>query len=145
MIRFFIQCTLLLIVLAFAWRRGEWPEKAAASMLVAHIVIDQAIHAMVGSRGTYEGLHPWHFPLDCLLLSGSIAILLKADRLWPILLGSAATLSLTGHLLRWAVPEMFPNVYAILERYPFWIAILVTGVGTWLHDNRKRRQTAPNI
>ncbi|MBX7495018.1 hypothetical protein K3172_04000 [Qipengyuania sp. 6B39] len=138
MIRTLVQVAVLIVVFVYAWRRGGWPEKALATGLLSQILLDQTFHAVIGEGGDYLGLHPWHFFLDCLLLALIVTIALKADRFWTLWAGSLQLLAVGGHVLRAIDGGMFPLIYAILERFPFWMLILITGWGTYNHQQRSR-------
>ncbi|QPC98147.1 hypothetical protein [Qipengyuania soli] len=130
MVRFAIQCALLLVVCWLAWRRGGLSERLVATALSAQLVVDQLLHFALGARGSYWGLHLWHFPLDLALFAVILTAALKADRWWVIWAGSAQFLAVLGHILRAIDDAMFPITYAIMERLPFWLVILLAGYGT---------------
>ena len=139
MTRLLAQAILLVVVAGFAWRKGEWPERASATALLATLFIDQVAHRVFGMPwGPYDQLHPWHFTLDCALLAVILSIALKADRLWTLWLGSAQILAVAGHVARALSADIHPMIYAILERYPFWMAIVITAWGTRNVAHRKR-------
>lgn len=139
MVRFLLFLTLLSVVAIYAWRRGGWPEKAAATGLVLQVAVDQAYHLLSGTRGgDFTDVHLWHFFLDLALFGFVIYIALRADRFWPLWLGGTMIIMLIAHLLR-AMAQMHPDIYAIINRYPFWLAIIVVGIGTAAYDRRNRR------
>ncbi|MBO6526414.1 hypothetical protein [Erythrobacter sp.] len=139
MVRFALFVALLCAVTIYAWRRGGWPEKASASALAAQVVIDQAYHLLIGTRGgDFTDVHMWHFMLDIVLFAAVLFIALRADRFWPLWLGGTMIIMLSAHALR-GMAEMHPDIYAVINRYPFWMAILVVGVGTALQDQRARK------
>jgi hypothetical protein len=129
--RFVAQVVLLLLVQVYAWRRGGWPERAAATAFLASLGIDQVAHQLLGvGQGTYLTISTWHFSLDCLLLVAVLAIGLRARRLWTIWLGSLQILAVFGHVARVVDAQMNPLIYAILGRYPYWLALIVIAWGT---------------
>ena len=143
MTRLHVQLVLLLLLVIYAWRRGGRPEKAISTTLLALVVADQAFHLALGDGGDYWGLHPWHFAIDCTLLAVIVAIALKADRLWTLWAGSLQLLAVGGHVLRAIDAGMYPIIYAILERFPFWMLILITGWGTYNQQRRSHRAGSP--
>lgn len=139
MIRFIIFLALLGAVAIFAWLRGEWPEKASATALVMQVTIDQIFHLLTGTRGgDFTEVHVWHFLLDVALLAVVVIIALRADRFWPLWLGGTMIIMVSAHALR-VVAKMDPYIYAAINRYPFWLAIIVVAIGTALHDRRNRK------
>ena len=98
MVRFLLFLTLLSVVAIYAWRRGGWPEKAAATGLVLQVAVDQAYHLLSGTRGgDFTDVHLWHFFLDLALFGFVIYIALRADRFWPLWLGGTMIIMLIAH------------------------------------------------
>ena len=141
MTRFAIQVVLILVVLAAAWRFGARPEKAVATIYAAMLFLDVGKVMLVGQwdDGSYGSLVTFRFLLDLAALVGVASVALLYDRWWTLWVGSAQLLALCAHLLKAVQAPLNPLVYSTMERWPVWIAIVVTGLGTYLHWTRHRR------
>lgn len=140
MIRFLVQVGLILVVFIAAWQKGEKPERYVATIYLAMLFISSA-NALLAESDTdavYQGLHLLHFALDISAMVGIIAVALRYDRWWTLWVGSAQFIAVMSHLLRASGMEVPPMAYAVMERWPIWIAVLLTGLGTFLHHRRSR-------
>ncbi|QZD87659.1 hypothetical protein [Qipengyuania psychrotolerans] len=136
--RYFLQVTLLLLVAALAYFKGGSSEKRVAVVLVSMHVVS-AIQYFLFSD--WEGLVTWPIFRMSLDLVGFLAILyiaLRANRWWPLWVGSAQLLAIMAHVFRAIDANLPMTVYLIMERWPFWAAITITGIGTVLHARRER-------
>ena len=141
MTRFAIQVVLILVVLAAAWRFGARPEKAVATIYATMLFLDVGKVMFVGQwdDGSYGSLVTFRFLLDLAAFIGVASVALLYDRWWTLWVGSAQLLALCAHLLKSVQAPLNPLVYSTMERWPVWIAIVVTGLGTYLHWTRHRR------
>lgn len=146
MLRFSIQVALLLLVFAFALWRGGKPEKYVASIYVGLLLAGIGYRIVTGgwSESAYGGLHVYRFICDVVVLACVFAVALRFDRWWVLWVGSVQLLPVMAHLIRAADLPLEPLVYAIMERWPGWIAILLTGFGTW-QAARRRKMPASTI
>ena len=141
MIRFYAQALLIVVVVIVAWRAGGKPERYVASIYLG-MLIASGVHALVqGPRGEigYGDLHTFRFALDCAGLAGVLLVALYYDRWWTLWVGSAQSISVMAHLLRaldWPIP---PIAYAVMERWPVWLAVIFTGIGTLIQIKEHRR------
>ena len=136
--RVYFQYALLVVAAFYAWRRGEWPEKAVAATLIAILLADFPVHWVFG-WADYNQLHVGHAAIDVAGTIALLAIALKADRIWTLFAASAQLVALAVHPLRMIALPMDPLVYAVMTRAPFYLLILTLLFGTWLHDQRARR------
>lgn len=140
MARFLAQAFLIVIVFIAAWRVGNKPERYVASIYLGMLVAS-GLHAFVegpAADADYGRLHAFRFTLDCLALAGVVVIAMRFDRWWTLWVGSVQLIAVMAHCLRimdWPVP---PIAYAVMERWPVWIAVLLTGLGTLMHRDRSR-------
>lgn len=140
MARFIIQALLILVVFIAAWRNGGKPERYVASTYFGMFAAS-AVHAWVegpdGETG-YAGLHAFRFVLDATALAVIIFVVLRYDRWWTLWVGSVQLIAVIAHLLRivdWPIP---PIAYAVMERWPVWLAVIFTGLGTLIHSRQSR-------
>lgn len=140
MVRFLAQVVLICSVLIAAWRVGGKPERYVATTYFVMLVASTA-DALLGtteSAADYAGLHVFRFTLDCAALVAVVAISLRYDRWWTLWVGSVQLIAVTVHLLRAIAVPMPSLVYVIMERWPVWIAVLFTALGTYLHHRRRQ-------
>ena len=138
MVTFLAQVLLLICVAVFAWTRGGKPERHVASILFAMLVVNTGNAFLVGHWTQYHEIPWFRVGLDVVGLVLILAVALRADRWWPLWVGSVQLLSVLAHLLWIVHAEIPPLVYAIMERWPFLIATVITGLGTYLHARRER-------
>ena len=135
MIRFILQSVLILVVFVAAWRLGDKPERHVASIYLSMLVLSSFNALVIGENGSadYSDLQNVHFALDLGALLGVIIIALRYDRWWVLWVGSVQFIAVMAHLLRALAFPMPPIAYAVMERWPVWLAILITALGTFLH------------
>lgn len=139
MIRFLVQAFLLTAVFIGAWRVGGKPEKYVATIYFAMLVMAsaQALLFFPATQADYEDLYDFRFMLDLAALGGVLFAALRFDRWWTLWVGSAQFIAVMAHLLR-ALDMPIPALaYAVMERWPVWIAIILTALGTGLHHRRR--------
>lgn len=138
MIRFSIQIALLLLVVFFAWKKGGRPERHVAVALLGMQVASIA-HALLSGQWTqYDEIPLFRVAVDLLGLGIFLLVALRADRWWPMWLSAFQLQAVLAHALRAIHADLPPLVYAIMERWPFWIAILLTALGTFNHARKTR-------
>ena len=140
MTRFAIQVLLLLVVFVTAWRVGGKPERAVASIYVAMMCANVGEALLIGhwSAAAYGRLQIFHFLLDLTAFLGVAGVVILYDRWWTIWVGSAQMIAVAAHLLKAADLPIHPYIYSVMERWPVWLAIVITGLGTLLHWRRMR-------
>jgi hypothetical protein len=138
--RFLVQALLILVVFIAAWRAGGIPERYVASTYLGMFVAG-TIHALVkgpGGESGYAGVHAFRFTVDAIALVVVIFVALRYDRWWTLWVGAVQLIAVISHLLRIAEWPIAPIAYAVMERWPVWLAIIFTGLGTLIHSRRSR-------
>jgi len=123
----------------FAFWRWAGPEKASALTLLLLLSVDQVYHLIFGPFYPLDAADPWHVFIDSLALAALVAISLRANRFYPLVLAAAQLVSVTAHLVRMTVPQMTSLSYYLLYVMPFYFAILVLAGGLWRHYRRAGR------
>ena len=138
MVRFSIQAALLLLVALFALTKGGRPERHVAFILCG-MFIANLVQAGISGRWTDYGEIPWfRVILDLAGFALILSVALRADRWWPLWVSGVQLLAVLAHLLHVVDASIPPLVYAVMERWPFWIAIAITGIGTLSYLRRAR-------
>ena len=135
MARYLFQVGWLLAAALYAWRRGGWPEKAAAALLVAQYAIDRAYHFLFPAP-IYLSLDRWHLSLDLFTLGATIVLALRAQRIWTLWFASTQLVASAGHLLRGIDAAMPTLIYQIMVIAPSYLMIALLWTGTALHHRR---------
>ena len=133
--RIAIQTALLLAIVALAFLKGGRPEKSVAAVMVSMLLIDYPNHFFFG-YGSYESVDIGHLVIDTVALVALVVIALQADRFWTLWVASAQLISVVSHVLRLLAVEMNPFIYAVMNRWPFAVMMLVLLTGTLLHIRR---------
>jgi hypothetical protein len=144
MTRYLIQVALLSVVFISAWRVGGKPERYVATIYATMLVVGSSYEFFFNptDQASYEDLHPARFLLDAVALLAVTAIALQFDRWWTLWVGSAQLIAVVAHLLRALALPIPALAYAVMERWPVWIAISLTGLGTFLHHRREQTKAA---
>ena len=139
MLRYAIQVGLLAAVAILAWRRGGQPERQAATVLVAMLLINAAYLVFDGGAD-YVDVGTFHVFNDGWALAAILAIALTADRFWTLWLAALQVIAALAHFVRMADVTVHPMVYAIMIRAPYWCQIGVLAWGTWNFDRRRKAE-----
>lgn len=140
MIRFFVQVLFVILVFAAAWRVGGKPEKHVATIYVSMLVMDLLGAILLDDFGA--GLRQsqnYRLLLDISALIAVAIVALRYDRWWTLWVGSVQLIAVVAHVLKSTGLSIHPLVYGVMERWPTWVAIALTGLGTWLHCRRSSR------
>jgi hypothetical protein len=142
MTRFLVQALLVIVVFVAAWRTGGKPERYVATIYFSMLAAT-TFHAYwappIGPGGVHH-FHRFRAWLDVAALVGVVLVALRYDRWWTLWVGSAQLLAVMAHLLR-AIEMPIPLLaYAVMERWPVWMAVLVTGLGIYCHHRRQSTQ-----
>jgi len=80
----------------FGYRHGGPPERLAAMIIVAWILIDGFYHVLFGPSG-FQQVDPVHLVLDGGELAAIIWLALNANRTWPLWAAAAQVICVSGH------------------------------------------------
>jgi hypothetical protein len=140
MIRFLVQVLLICVVFIAAWRAGGKPERYVATIYFTMLIASGAYAFFGGaaSDGDYQGLHAFRFALDLSALAAVVCVALRFDRWWTLWVGSVQFIAVVAHMLRAADIPIPPLAYAVMERWPVWMAVTLTGCGTLLYSRRSK-------
>lgn len=130
-----MQALVISVVFIAAWRAGGRPERYVASVYFAMLVIASVHATMVPPTSPMQiaELHRARAWLDTAALVAVVAVALRYDRWWTLWVGSVQFIAVMAHVLR-AIEMPIPLIaYAVMERWPVWMAVLLTGFGTIRH------------
>lgn len=140
MTRFILQVVLICVVLIAAWRAGGKPERYVATTYFAMMAIGSAHAFFAQSLGSasFSRFYDFRALLDLLALAMVVFVALRYDRWWTLWVGSVQFIAVMAHILRILAMPIPPPAYAVMERWPVWMALMITGVGIILHSRRCR-------
>lgn len=127
---FFVSC-------GYALWRGGAPERAVAvSFLVAGLATPLLDLPQVQR---FYSVALGVLAIDLLLLAALLAIALRADRFWPLLVVSLQAIIIIAHLVKLADPELIRRAYAMMIALWTYPQLILLVIGTVRHRRRLRR------
>lgn len=134
MLRIAIFLILLLGVCIYSLWRGGAPERIAAASVLAATVATAVFRSEVETR--FMNVEVGIFIIDTLLLIVLSAIMLRADRGWPILVCALHLCTVGAHAVKYIDPTMVRVTYVVMGVAWSWPMVIALGVGTWRHRRR---------
>lgn len=136
MTRYILQIVLLLLVTLYAYRKGGAPERHVACVLVSMHAAGIGYFLIADQWVDYSGHALFRVAVDVVALIALTIIALRANRWWPLWVSSVQLLAVMAHVLKAVEPDMPLLIWNVMERWPFWAAIVLTGIGTHLYARR---------
>jgi len=128
---------LLVLCCGYAWWKGGGPERAAATIYVAGVLLTKV--AQNASGTWWSSVEAGVFAVDIAVLIGLLAVALKAERFWPLWLTAFHLLGTTGHVVKMADPSLIRWGYAFLIAAWSYPMLTLIAAGTWNHRRRLAR------
>lgn len=118
----------------YALALGGAPERLAAlAMLIGSLA------SVLVIRASFEHVEVGLLAVDLVDELVLIAIMLEADRFWPILAVALHTLELLVPAAKQMVPAIHPWAYAATEQAIAYLVLLLIAIGVYRHRVRLRR------
>lgn len=136
----FIWLTRLLIGTAvlFAVRKGDEPERLAATILASELVLDVCNHYYFGDSTWFE-VNPGHLVIDTWALLCFLWIAIHANRGWPLVMAALQLIVVAGHMTKLLEFEDSRRSYWVMTEVPPVCELIVVLLGTATHAARQRR------
>lgn len=131
----FVVLLALVVAGAAAW--GGAPERLMGLMLGAAALATMATFGGIETR--FAGIEAAAAAIDVALLLGIGALLVKADRFWPMAMFAAHGLSLLAHAVKLIDFMLIRRAYAIAVAAPAYLTIIVLVVAVARHRMRLAR------
>jgi hypothetical protein len=125
------------LVAAYATLRGGGPEKCAAIMLVAALILTALVRPAGAHR--FASVQRSVLLVDLTLLAGLVWLAIRADRTWTVFLAAFHGLTLLGHLGRAENPDLWQLGYYLMTNLPFYPGLAALMIGTVAHQRRLQR------
>lgn len=130
---------LIILSLSFcALRFAKGPERLCVLVLIMMKLVDLAFHAAAGQSGVLPDLEVGHLLIDIAAAVAFVAIMLQANRLYPIWLSSIQLISVMGHFAQY-LGKSAQKPYAVMAIAPSYLLVVVIGLGI-LAEHRRQRQ-----
>lgn len=126
------------IFLYSLWR-GAAPERLLAGMLCAMPVIDPIYHLLVGGSFVWLQAEVGHLVIDMAVMAGVFVVALHANRVYPLWIGGAQIIAITGHIYRLSLTQIDRFAYDVMTVTPSYIQLIVMVAGIACHTSRRRR------
>ena len=136
--RHIVQYALFFGLTAFAFWRGQAPEKLTGMVFIGAIVLVMLL-ATQSEPDTGGKLNTGYAMLDLAMTIALAVIALRANRMYPIIILGFQLISLAAHLQRGLLDPISPSAYLILTRIPSWLQLVAFAAGLAAHRRRVRR------
>ncbi|WP_182911952.1 hypothetical protein [Sphingomonas cavernae] len=117
------------------WRGGAPERMMAFAFLVAGLATPLV---NLPPAGRFYSVSIGVLAIDLALLGSVIAIALRADRFWPILVAGMQIVIILAHLVKFANPDLIRRAYAIMIAGWSYPQLLLLALGSWRHRMRIR-------
>lgn len=138
MLRLALFIALLLACCGYALARGGTPERIVAASLLTAYVATILGYAELSIR--FDQVEVAVLAVDGLLLAVLVAVALRADRLWPLMVAGLHLASVGAHLLKIFDINMIRVTYALLIAVWSYPMLVLLALGTWRHRRRLQSQ-----
>mgnify|MGYP001492400128 CR=1 FL=1 len=138
MLRIAIFLILLIGTCLYALWRGGAPERIAAGAMLAACLGSALVRRDLENR--FFEMETGLFLIDALLLVILIAVALKADRGWPMVLAGLHLATVGAHVVKLVEPEMIRVTYVVMITAWSWPMLLALALGTARHRMRLKAQ-----
>lgn len=134
-----VQIFLLLLVtsLTYALWRGGAPERVTAAVFIAGAC--GSAFAASPRAARWASVELGVLAVDAAMLIVLLIVMIKANRLWPIILVGLQVIQVAGHLLKGLDPKLFPFLYWMTSAIWSYAMVAVLVMATFLHSARLRQ------
>lgn len=122
-------------VVAFAARKGGLPEQWIGGVIAAGIIVDQILVWTIGNR-TFENFSTSRFLIDAVQLVLLVAISMRANRVYPLIVAASQLMAVVGNLAALLVPNGLNLAYWAMTQLPLLLHIVVLYFGIRHHAER---------
>jgi hypothetical protein len=135
--RFWLTVAAFLILFGLAKRWGQGPERQAAALLLANLVLS-ILNIMLRGPVDFHITDPVLVLLDLATLLGFLTIALRANRMWPMMLSALQCLVMIAHFSVFT-HRGWSQVYWGMMAFSQYLQLLVLAVGVITHHRRELR------
>lgn len=131
MIRIALYWTLLIIVLATAYLRGDRETRVAALICLVATILSVALVTPYAQG--FQQIEIWVALVDVTVLGSFVMIALRSFRFWPLWVSGLQLTTVFAHLLRLLRPDLVDLAYAAAMRfwsYPILLILIAAALRT---------------
>jgi hypothetical protein len=129
---------LLMVVVLFAFRKGEEPERLVGVILLAAFLLDLGNHAVFGDPAWFA-INPGHVVIDTWTFASLLWVALRANRGWPLWASAAQVIVIMAHIAKLWDPGIVRKAYWAMTQMPLILQLVILALGTLAHVARARR------
>ena len=126
---------LLLGVTLYAFSKGGRDERLAILICLAASLASLGI--MLPSDVDYRSLQPVVAGIDLIVFLSFVGIALRSERFWPLWVSGLQLTSATGHLLKFAEPDMVSLAYSASLAFWSYLILVILAVAVWRSHRRR--------
>lgn len=134
-----LQYVIIFGTTAWAFSRGDAPEKLTGLVLTGTIVVFAIATWLTAPNHQYEGIVAAYFAIDLVVFIALTPLAMRANRIYPIWLLAAQLIALLMHFQRELLPDIEPLAYYVLIHAPSWVQTIAFLAGMIAHRRRIRR------
>ncbi|MBV2150392.1 hypothetical protein N5J77_05870 [Sphingobium yanoikuyae] len=127
----------LLLSSAFAFRRGDQPEKIGAVTLLLGASLTVLVASPLGTR--FQNVEAGILVIDISILGIFLWLSIQSTRFWPIWIAAILGAEVVVHVALAIAPEVVPRAYMHGLALWGWFAQLALVIATWRHRRRLKR------
>ncbi|HEY8603766.1 hypothetical protein [Tsuneonella suprasediminis] len=137
--RYWFQCGLFAMLAIAAWRYGGGPERVLAGVLLWFAIAFPIANWLLGQWTDFSRVDTANAILDGVALIVSLAVALKANRVYPMWFAAFQVLAATAHLVKNLAHGTAALAYVVLYAGPSYCQIVILALGIWNHHRRVRK------
>ncbi|MCW3796509.1 hypothetical protein OMW55_01620 [Sphingomonas sp. BN140010] len=138
MIRLGLFLAAFFLCATYAYKVGGQPERAAITAQGFALIITLSTELLRGSV-TFSFLVWGWLVADTLLIFMLIALALRANRIWTMVLAGLQLAAIFAHVAKALYPQLPPLAYALFLQFWGWPMLVCTMAGTLNHRSRVLR------
>jgi hypothetical protein len=127
----------LLLSSAYAYRRGDEPEKIGAVTLLGGASLTVLVASPLSTR--FQDVEAGILVIDISIMGIFLWLAVRSTRFWPIWIASILGAEVIIHVVLAIAPEVVPRAYMHGLAVWGWFAQLALMVATWRHRRRLMR------
>ncbi|MEJ2410779.1 MAG: hypothetical protein P8Y48_16110 [Novosphingobium sp.] len=135
-----LQHVYVVILFLVALRRGAAPERIITGACVCEALVHAAYHAVLGGGSVFwHQLNLGHLAIDSTLLAVFMAVAIRANRVYPLWIGSAQIIAVMAHVYRFSLTEIDQLAYYVMSIAPSYIQLTAVTLGLAFHMWRRKK------
>lgn len=133
-----VSCYVLLFLYALAGRAAA-PERILTGLLCAMIGADRIYHAISPTPILWGHTDLVHVGIDAAMLACTGVVAIYANRVYPLWIGAAQIIALSGHAYRLTLSRINEFAYDMMVMLPSYIQLIAMALGLAFHMSRRRK------